>query len=134
MSNLKRLATVVVALRDAQRNQEMVDKFTMQQYGYASGSDDEHSCGTPACAFGHYVARTDLQDTFRLGKDGDPLYIETATQSPMGAGLSAANRHFRLEGEGSRIFDADGCDNAETPGEAADFIQSFIIDELAAVA
>lgn len=111
----ERLLNVAKALREAPDP----DKFDMSFYG--------HGCGAPACAVGHYAARRDLQDTFVLNKDG---FVDR--RHPVGSQREAANfsdfaAHFGLSRDQTEgLFDANGCGMAETPLEAAEYIEDFV--------
>lgn len=113
--NKERLLNVARALRESPNP----DRFDMSMY--------VHSCGTPACALGHYAHRTDLQDVFVIDEDGDLLVREDGglrwAQNPM----TAADIHFGLAREfGNELFDTDGCGGAETAIEAAEYIERFV--------
>jgi hypothetical protein len=120
----------------ALRESKNPEKFDMRKFG--------HSCGTPACAIGHYFARTDLQSEFVLSSRGsiattaeplEPLWIG------MRGGHTAIRDHFGITEEqedelfGDPIDDDDeenvfvrenaGCGNAQTAIEAAEYIERF---------
>jgi len=117
--HLGRLRAVVTALRDAQRSQSLCRTFTMAQYGYFS----EMECGSPACALGHYVSRRDLQRKFLLNCDGHPIWRVGYRD----VSVFAFERHFGLTPEEhEELFGPEGCNEAKTPKEAADYIANFI--------
>lgn len=94
-------------------------------------------CGTPACALGHFGARTDLQSLLKirtrvvdgekiagleysrgLSEDQDKLvsYLDKRVQKYFGID----------EGEADRLFGPDGCGNAKSVNAAANFIERFV--------
>lgn len=91
-------------------------------------------CGTPGCAFGHYVFRTDLQSTFKpvhcgLSKDEEgwwwmPAWAESGQHAAYyDTGVA---EHFGIDAdEQFDLFEADGCGRARTAIEAAEFIERF---------
>lgn len=108
--NKQRLLNVARALRESP-NPEM---FTMKLY--------LHSCGTPACALGHYGVRSDLQDEFYSDEHG-ALYASGGNPWI----FAAAKAHFDLrDKEADELFDSDGCGNAKTAIDAAEYIEKFV--------
>jgi len=113
----KRLLNVAHALRES----PVPENFTMFFYG--------KSCGTPACAFGHYAFRTDLQRKFRLKfslsepvyvVDNDDGFIVHYDSNQVGA-------HFGIRAhEAEELFGFGGCGGALTPKEAARYIERFV--------
>lgn len=120
--NKKRLLKVAQALRESPEPK----KFTMQRYA--------HSCGTPACALGHYAARSDLQRTFKLKvSEGDTWgdYDNVVVARP-GFTISVlyddvlVQDHFGITFEQAcDLFSSEGCGGARTPLQAAKFIERF---------
>ncbi len=103
----KRLLNVAKALREAPEP----SKFTMVRYF--------NYCGTPACALGHYVFRTDLQKTFAKNdfiRGGLSSYTDDSVLTHFGI----SNR------ESEDLFGDDGCDMADTAIEAAKYIENFV--------
>jgi hypothetical protein len=96
----------------------------LQVAGYYQGRIG-HPCGTPACAIGHYAYEG---NTGRFGwtKDGE---AHSARDFP--AHLFKQIEHEFCLGtyEVDVIFGGAGCDNAQTAGEAAEFIRQFIEDK-----
>lgn len=85
-----------------------------------------HNCGAPACALGHYALRTDLQDRFRLADNGQVVFVDRElTLGGVADGRIAEHFDITIK-EAAKFFGSNGCGGAETPGEAADFIESFI--------
>lgn len=118
-----RLLRVALALREA-RN----PKFDMIDY--------LHPCGTPACAFGHYAVRTDLQGDFRVDRDGGrfAVYLTDKGLNLLGyghlyntfAGSFNHTTHFEITtDEWDTLFSHKGCAGAKTAIQAADFIEKF---------
>jgi hypothetical protein len=141
---LKRLKVLRKVLRDASRNPYFNTIFTMKQYGYESPYTHDpaleenihlNTCGTPACAMGHYAARRDLQRSFWLDPDGEMKLagrggsIKNNDSFEESCGDDYA-KHFSItERQADMLFGGEGCGNAETPKEAADYISSFIKSE-----
>jgi len=107
-----RLFNVARALREAPRP----DRFNMESFG--------GFCGTPHCAIGHYAARQDLQKTFRLGLLTGDLKTHTGFTSYSGSAICA---HFQIsKQEAAELFGPHGCGAAETPEQAATYIETFV--------
>lgn len=108
-----RLLNVAKALRESRRPK----RFDMSAYG--------RICGTPACALGHYAARRDLQRTFSLRFFGSGLLINGEPTREYSHEVILA--HFGLSApEARELFSATGCQDAQTPAEAADYIERFV--------
>ena len=93
-----------------------------------------NACGTPACVFGHYAARVDLQDKFVLHERNDEHYAYISERAhpedEIGAYAESVREHFGLTREQQmELFDIDGCGNAKTPREAADYIEAFVASD-----
>lgn len=119
--NYERLLNVAKALRESPNP----DKFHMGEYAI--------NCNTPACAFGHYAARKDLQDAFELHAMCDDgccvgvTRVTDPTHSPITYDFNVVLAHFAIEREDARLlFGPDGCGGAETAIEAAENIESFV--------
>lgn len=117
----RRLLNVARALRES----PAPEMFTMAKYG--------HPCGTPACAFGHYCARGDLQDEFTLA--GFNNSWPHAGRVPLMYNDDVVLAHFGITREEAHelfhddVSDEDGlvgCGNAQTALEAADYIERFV--------
>jgi hypothetical protein len=107
----QRLLNVARACRES-RNPE---RFTMRKY--------IHECGTPACAFGHYALRDDLQDFVRI-VSGPMIVLQTTGDHLAGSHLL---HHFAIGiWEWEELFGPGGCDKADTPEKAARFIEKFV--------
>lgn len=121
-----RLLNVAKALRESKNP----DQFTMQVYG--------HSCGTPACALGHYAARQDLQSTYTLREDGGLIAKDDSSRSWVPFTSIGVQEHFDITKDetyelfsDNEAFDDDetptwGCGNAKTALEAAEYIEAFV--------
>ena len=112
--HIKRMQNVVRALEEAPEP----DRFTMAYFG--------HRCGTPACAFGHYAARTDLQKTYRMDKRGQIL-MNSGVE--MGGWSTSLCPHFGISyQEADDLFEVNGCNFAQDNRQRAiAFIKKFII-------
>ena len=106
----KRLLNVAKALRESPQP----IMFSMRRF--------VQHCGTPMCALGHYACRLDLQRTFRIKNrcltvDGDDIGFDSVK----------VETHFGISGrECEDLFDAIGCDNAQTNIQAAEYIEGFV--------
>ncbi len=110
--NKERLLNVAKALREAPEP----EKFTMIQFVHLA---PEGGCGSPACALGHYAFRQDLQSAFTQDTFGP--------QSGIGCASEEVLVHFGItEMQACQLFDSRGCDDANTPTEAADYIEKFV--------
>ncbi len=145
---VKRLLNVAVALRDAAKARK---KFSMKKYvfgdhcevktvfkdgRYISYNREENFCGTPACALGHYAARTDLQRLLKISILKDYQGGKYATMDSFGSksgsgwGMESVMDHFGIDSrEFEELFDPDGCGNAKTPLQAAKYIEKFVKDK-----
>ena len=110
-----RLLNVARALRES----PAPERFTMHTF--------THACGTPACAFGHYAARTDLQSLFRVTDTGEIQIKKGGEWGWPGSIARSASSHFDLyDEEWDELFTAEGCANAKTPLQAAQYIEEFV--------
>jgi hypothetical protein len=117
-----RLLMVAKALRESPDP----DKFRMD--------DVIHSCGTPACAFGHYVCRPDLQGAYQPSRyrtiDSGKWYwrpVFAGTDEHVAFYSDHVMDHFGLtDDEQSALFDGGGCGEAKTAIEAAEYIERFV--------
>lgn len=130
--NKERLLNVARALRESPNP----DQFTMQTYS--------KGCGTPACAFGHYCHRTDLQSEFRLDPNGVPIDVQDTYE--VGYYRGKTLEHFDITEDQSELLFAapdesycdmsdegtlvgGGCGNARTALEAAEWVEKFVANE-----
>lgn len=117
--NVERLRNLVKAVREADPK-------------YFDMSRIMHECGTPGCAFGHYASRIDLQDEFfLLPKLPHPDQVWKGVVDKNGASVefnwTPVQKHFDLPQEDlNELFDADGCGDAKSPHEAAEYVENFI--------
>ena len=108
----KRLLNVAKALRD----DKDPEKFTMASFS---------NCGTPACALGHYAARRDLQNIFRLTRGGWLGLV--GKRGDLGIDAEEVEKHFGIDYEQSeQLFGMRGCGGAKTPLAAAEYIEQFV--------
>lgn len=131
--NRERLLNVAKALRESPKPEH----FDMGTYG------NSH-CGTPACAFGHYAARPDLQGEFRLARvpeasssisrggcgtryDAGILRVLSPAGKEIGYWDDSVLRHFGIDEDAAdTLFCTEGCDGAETAVQAAEYIENFV--------
>lgn len=133
--NKERLLNVAKALRESKNP----DMFNMNAYG--------SYCGTPACAFGHYAARRDLQDTFEFKPEKGPytcVFLISNHEESITHANKAVLDHFGITGaEAARLFGCESeaeecidenalsetlflCKSAGSANEAADWIERFV--------
>jgi hypothetical protein len=112
--NKRRLLNVAKALREAVHP----EYFTMRKFGLA--------CKTPACAFGHYAVRKDMQKVFSLSMGG---YLKKYRGRLLkGCHDDLVLDHFGITQDQSiELFGAFGCGHAQTPVDAAEFIENFVV-------
>jgi hypothetical protein len=114
MANLERLQNCIVALRDANP-----EHFSMTHVA---------DCGTPSCVLGHYAARRDLQDEFRLTPQSNWM-LDANGDEPNYDDPSVCDHFDLTEKEAAELFGSHGCNDARTPQEAIAYIEAFIKDE-----
>lgn len=90
-----------------------------------------NQCGTPACVFGHYCARPDLQDAFELklidNWSDRPVPVLRGTIQPISHQDPEVRKHFGIDmSQANELFSEWGCGNAETRDEAIAYIEDFI--------
>lgn len=90
------------------------------------------ACGTPACLFGNYALRKDLQSAF-VAVPGNVLcgmgYVaSTETGRPTWSDGSEVCEHFDISnGEANRLFGHNGCNDAGTDREKAlAYVEHFL--------
>ena len=117
----RRLLNVARALREAPDPA----KFSMHAYC-------DNTCGTPACALGHYAARGDLQRLLAIRvdpSDGRKLWWMQLRDGDRTVShrSEAVLDHFGIDGyETDELFGGDGCGGAWTPKQAARYIERFV--------
>lgn len=110
----KRLENVARALMESPNPEH----FSMETFA------SDHSCGTPACALGHYAWRTDLQGAFRLREIGDVVTRDGRRPENW---FGYVCHHFGISlYEYIELFSNAGCGNAKTPEQAAAYILDFV--------
>lgn len=123
--NKERLLNVAKALRESPNPQQ----FNMGRV--------TNPCGTPGCAIGHYVARHDLQSEFlpippddiHMTDTGGTGHVRLRDGSAIYFTSKRLLRHFDVENdEYEELFGGDGCGDAKTPIEAAEYIERFVAE------
>lgn len=110
----ERLLNVARALRESPKP----NKFTMDMYA--------RDCNTPACAWGHYCFRQDLQSEFQLSP-ATGLPIDIFTKNPVTLMDSRMDEHFGLTSDQViELFSVGGCGGAKTAIDAAEYIEEFV--------
>lgn len=117
--NKERLLNVAKALRESPNPAE----FTMLL--------EVSGCNTPACAWGHYFFRTDLQSEFEPIVEDDGEISSYARHKPSGLMCTHMSRstlnHFDIdEDEAEELFGGIGCGDAQTAIQAAEYIERFV--------
>jgi hypothetical protein len=93
---------------------------------------DFHACGTPLCALGHYSARTDLQNSFKLvGLGGlvpiDAKKFDESLNVMLGGTSQAILDHFEIDRDQAyELFGVSGCGHAVTREAAINYIEAFV--------
>jgi hypothetical protein len=106
-----RLLNVARALDEAPNPGE----FTLSCY--------THDCGTPGCALGHYAARADLQDAFKLAD----VELVTANGEVIGYWDFEVLDHFEIHAlQAEELFGPGGCGGATTSAAAAANVRDFV--------
>lgn len=134
-----RLLDVARALREAPA--EHAKRFTMYHYAWSeqmTRSDwrplgvESNWCGSPACALGHYAARTDLQNGCRIAPKENKIVWADNSDSDGSIHQSFGMDWFGISArQFSSLFASNGCDQATTPVEAAEYIERFVLDRAA---
>lgn len=150
----KRLLNVAKALRDAAAARKRFDMgtFVFGTFGLVKSNYDCNTetttycnteanfCGTPACALGHYAARTDMQRLLKVAylKDKYKGNVEYAAIAFFGEEADQHTtcpqyddpkfvKHFGLDySEMDELFGGDGCGGAHTAIQAAKYIEKFV--------
>lgn len=132
--NKQRLLNVAKAVR------ESIDpeSFLMAIFGKAGRQGRPQaqapSCGTPCCTLGHYAARADLQDDFKLCNDH--IFLRDTKKGDLGYACSLGYNfkpildHFDILAiEADVLFGPHGCGGAESTEAAAVFIERYVAEE-----
>lgn len=109
----KRLLNVARALREI----KAPNMLTMDRVS--------HACGAPACALGHYVARSDLQKSFRLTANGAIALRRGPLLEWFRGPRICGHLGIGIE-ESGELFSGDGCGNAKTAKQAIKYIERFV--------
>lgn len=117
---LRRLLKLADILDTADAEHRKRGEPTYDQGVFAS------SCGTPACALGHWAAahrrRWYFEDRWGISALIRPVLIRTEE-----TGIAAAESEFQVSvREVLELFDTDGCGNARTAKQAARYIRRFV--------
>jgi hypothetical protein len=121
--NKEYLLNVAKALRES----PYAAMFSMTDYA-------NPACGTPMCALGHYAARQDLQSLLVLdNKRRASRYDSPVFYADSGKAVTYDSarlcEHFGISSDDAdELFGPDGCDNAATPIEAANYIEHFVAE------
>ncbi len=111
----RRLLNVARALRESKDP----NQFSMEYMSTV--------CGTPGCALGHYASRCDLQKTFLFIPGSGGCIRYRMDHQRIGVDSLVIATHFGLcESEVDDLFSSDGCENASSTIEAAEFIEDFV--------
>lgn len=126
----QRLLNVVKALRESRRPKS----FCMWGFSYSKNARNpmnrtKHPCGTPMCALGHYAAREDLQDAFKIDPETGITYVVGVSRDDLMLAANifeVAQKHFGISvRETDRLFSSAGCGGATSKTAAARFIRDF---------
>lgn len=88
-----------------------------------------HPCGSPACAWGHYVVNNKRRRQRILAVAGDDVYQEDViNEGPvkLPAMMQATEEFALTDDESNSLFESYGCGNAKSGTEAARFIRNFV--------
>jgi hypothetical protein len=144
----KRQCTRLLNVARALREYAHPERFDMgtyihtKDYLVATGRSNHLDwCGTPGCALGTYACRPDLQRVLRVStrlmyNDGGNLVPGPCMKLVSDNSLASYDdsdilEHFGLtEEEATKLFDYNGCGEASTPTEAAEYIEKFVARKL----
>lgn len=113
----KRFQNMIRVLREVKDPTD----FTMKRYTF--------TCGAPACCLGHYAARRDVQQTFKLTPRGN--FAQASNRRSLRHDAAIVQDHFGIRGgEASHLFSATGCGGALTTTDAANYIEKFLKEKL----
>jgi len=94
----------------------------------ADEGKEKNFCGTPACALGHFAARTDLQRILKIQRDkegGAALAMFGSNNRDWD--MEAVNEYFGISHEEhEELFGGEGCGDAQTAKQAANYIENFV--------
>lgn len=145
----KRLLNVAKSLRESKNPKQ----FTMEKYVWGESfhqslawqtppqqAAEQNFCGTPACALGHYASRRDLQKLLKVNITkkmvNDELLPVAAVSYLNNQEIDFCSKKFRDhfgidEQEADSLFSGFGCGDAQTPIQAARYIERFVKIKLA---
>lgn len=132
----QRLLNAARALRESSHP----ERFTMKRFVHSDESScrGENWCGSPACVLGHYAARSDIQDAFKVQttkvktRDGEHdrhaciRVIENDSLVVCPSDTDVCDHFAVARFYASELFDSDGCGNARSTIEAARYIEAFV--------
>lgn len=82
-----------------------------------------HSCGTPACALGHWAVNN--RRRFRIDKDSQIITLRS-DPTTLFCGSIGATEFGITDEQGIELFSAQGCGEARTAKQAASYIRKFV--------
>lgn len=116
---VRRLLNVAKAVRESPNPAN----FTLQREGRL----DDNGVLLPCCPWGHYAMRRDLQTEFELLPSGFACSTRTGN-SKIRYDDPLVQEHFGIsQRETGELFGWNGCNNAKTPEEAAQYFEKFIL-------
>lgn len=133
-----RLLNIALALREYAHP----ERFDMGCYVHTEDNIEDqerlHWCGTPGCALGTYASRGDLQRILRVvmftredGKKSPAMVLASKPKELADFSDNEVLDHFGItDAESRELFNYDGCGSAETPIEAATYIEEFVARKL----
>lgn len=87
------------------------------------------SCGTPACALGHYATHSRRWKLKRVEVGPNDVALWPLLKQGSGDSFTDANEEFALDvyaNESQELFGAMGCGEAQTAKQAARYIRRFV--------
>lgn len=82
------------------------------------------SCGAPACVLGHYAAREDLQDDFKVFGFG---IVHKYGGFSLGFDSGYVRKHFNLKSDELKsLFGEQGCGNATRAKQVSEYMNNFV--------
>lgn len=126
--NIDALLACAQAVREAAKP----ENFSMALYGWTRwfavdadrGDMEINECGTPACVIGHYASRQDLQNVLILR--GNRLIWKQSDVAVSYADPAVLD-YFGLDDlQADELFGSEGCGEAESPSDAADYIEDWV--------
>lgn len=122
--NLERMNNLVTALQEASKQPLLCALFDMGKWGHDVTKKIAHPCGTPACSMGHYAAREDLQNRFRLNSRGTICLRNNREVENITAEIC---NHFDIDNyQAEELFGSIGCGDASSLRDATKYVKKFI--------